>query len=232
MNRSSLIHFFGPRALAALLVLAALRGAAQIPSAPVPNAPVPSAPAARDQAAAIPKPLEPYTSCVFPDMLRIVQVDPTLPGVTSRSIETREGRKEIDFAAGVRVLFAYPMTDYFANAKVELLRADGYAQLKQTLIADLHYLESQPHGPTPAEALPIGLHGFEVHGNDRRRLEGDVLGMYLLFDDKAHVVTTVYFLNQQAWQRKFQTIDEYGRLRDHFLQNYTACIRQNQAIER
>jgi hypothetical protein len=78
----------------------------------------------------------------------------------------------------------------------------------------------------------VGLHGFEVHGNDLRKLEGSVLGMYVLFDDKAHVATTVYFLNQQAWQRKFQTMDEYGQLRDRFLQRYTGCVRENQALER
>jgi hypothetical protein len=165
-------------------------------------------------------------------MLRIVDVDPLAPGVTARSVDTAQGTQQIDLVAGERVMLAYPMTDFFANVKVELLPAGRYPQLKQALIANLHYLESQPHGPTPAEALPVGLHGFEVHGNDRQHLEGDVLGMYLMFDDKTHVATTIYFLNQQAWQRKFQTIDEYGRLRDHFLQNYTACIRQNQALER
>jgi hypothetical protein len=46
------------------------------------------------------------------------------------------------------------------------------------------------------------------------------------------VATTVYFLNQQSWQRKFQTMDEYGRLRDNFLRNYTGCVRENQALER
>jgi hypothetical protein len=56
--------------------------------------------------------------------------------------------------------------------------------------------------------------------------------MYVLFDDKAHVATTVYFLNQQAWERKFQTMGEYGRLRDSFLKAYTGCVRVNQAVAR
>ena len=184
------------------------------------------------QAGVTPKPLMPYTSCVFPDMLRIVEVDPLAPGVASRSVDTAQGPQRIDLVAGERVMFAYPMTDFFAHVNVELLPIASYPQLKQALIANLHYLESQPHGPMRAEALPAGLHGFEVHGNDRQRLEGDVLGMYLMFDDKAHVATTIYFLNQQSWQREFQTMDEYGRLRDHFLQHYTACVRQNQALER
>lgn len=180
--------------------------------------------------APVPKALAPYTSCVFPDGLRVVGIDPLAPGVQSRSVETATGTHSIEMEAGERVMFAYPLTDFYANLKVELLPADRYAELKQTLLANLHFLESERGGPSPAEALPAGLHGFEVHGNDRRKLEGGVLGMYLMFDDAAHVATTIYFLNQNAWQRKFQTIDEYGRLRDNFLRTYTGCVRQNQAL--
>lgn len=185
-----------------------------------------------DASAPIPKALQPYTSCSFPDMLRIVSVDPLRPGVTARTVETGDGMQTVDMVAGERVMFAYPLTDFFANVKVELLPAAEYPQLKRILLENLDYLQSQPGGPRRAEALPAGLHGFEVHGNDRTKLEGGVLGMYLLFDNAAHVVTTVDFLNQQSWQRKFQTIDQYGRLRDGFLKTYTGCVRENQAIEK
>ena len=180
--------------------------------------------------AAVPKALAPYTSCVFPDGLRMVSIDPLAPGVQSRSVETSAGMRSVDMVAGERVMFAYPMTDFFANVKTELLPADRYPALKQTLLDNLQFLESEKGGPSPAEALPAGLHGFEVHGNDRRKLEGGVMGMYLMFDDTAHVATTIYFLNQHAWERKFQTIDDYGRLRDNFLRTYTGCVRQNQAL--
>jgi hypothetical protein len=184
------------------------------------------------RSAAIPKPLVPYTTCAFPDGLRIVQTDPLAPGVASRTVETAAGTQSIALEGGERVMVAYPLTDFFANVKVELLPANRYAALKKTLIDNLHFLELEKGGPTQALALPVGLHGFEVHGNDRRKLEGNVLGMYLMFDDKAHVATTIYFLNQQSWERKFQTIDEYGGLRDNFLRTYTGCVRDNQALEK
>jgi hypothetical protein len=183
-------------------------------------------------AAPVAKALVPYTTCVFPDELRVVQTAPLTPEERTQPVQTESGMQTIDPVAGERVMFAYPLTDFFANAKVELLPAGRYSALKQTLIANLHFLESERDGPAPALALPVGLHGFEVHGNDRDRLEGNVLGMYLLFDDKAHVAATIYFLNQQSWQRKFQTMDEYERLRDNFLRHYTGCVRQNQAIEK
>lgn len=175
-------------------------------------------------------PLQAYTSCSFPDGLEIVSVKPLDAGPLL--VATSAGTQTIDTVAGERVMFSYPMTDYFANAKVESLAADQYPHSREILLENLGLMESQRDGPVRAEALPAGLHGFDVHGNNRTALDGDVLGMYLLFDDARHVVTTVSFLNQHAWERKFQTMAEYERLRDSFLRNYTGCVRQNQAIER
>jgi hypothetical protein len=187
---------------------------------------------AASPSAPIPKALVPYMTCVFPDGLRIVRTDSLGKGPMSRPVQTANGTQNIELEAGEQVVFSYPLGDDFANAKVELLPASRYPELKARLLENLHFLESERGGPTPARALPVGLHGFEVHGNDRQKLEGNVVGMYLLFDDQAHVATTVYFLNQESWARKFQTMDEYGRLRDGFLRAYTGCVRENQALER
>ena len=177
-------------------------------------------------------PLQPYRSCFFPDGLEIDSVDALAPQGGTSDVETAQGVQHIDLTAGERVLFSYPFTDFFANAKVEELPADTYAHDKQALLANLHYLESQSGGPAPARALPADLHGFEVHGNNRQKLEGSELGMYLIFDNSAHVVSSVMFLNQESWRRKFQTMDEYERLRDRFLTTYTGCVRENEAIEK
>ena len=184
------------------------------------------------QSAPIPKALVPYTTCAFPDGLRVVEATPLATGVASRPVQTASGTQSVELEAGEQVTFGYPLTDLFANAKVELLPADRYPEMKRILLANLAFLESERNGPTTARALPTGLHGFDVHGNDLRKLEGSMLGMYVLFDDKTHVATTVYFLNQQAWHRKFQTMDQYARLRDSFLKAYTGCVRENQALAR
>jgi hypothetical protein len=184
------------------------------------------------QGAPIAKALVPYTTCSFPDGLRVVQTAPLATGVASRPVQTANGTQSIEMEAAEQVTFGYPLTDLFANAKVELLPAARYPEMKRILLANLVFLESERNGPTAARALPVGLHGFEVHGSDLQKLTGSMLGMYVLFDDKAHVATTVYFLNQQAWERKFQTMGEYGRLRDSFLKAYTGCVRVNQAVAR
>lgn len=154
-----------------------------------------------------------------------MQVDPLGPGIASREVETDSGSRQIDLEAGLRIMFAYPNTDFYANAKAELLPAANYAQLKQFLLENLQHLGQ---GNIMNTSLHSPLNGFEAHGLDREKLEGGVLGIYLLFDDSAHVATTIYMLNQEPQDRKFQTIEEYGHLRDRFLDAYTACIRKNQ----
>ena len=169
--------------------------------------------------------LIPYTSCQFSDGLQIVQTDPLASGIASREVETDSGPRRIDLLAGRRIIFAYPNTDFYANVKAESLPTANYAQFKGFLLDNLQYLS---HSNIVNAALHSPLNGFEIHGIDREKLEGGVLGIYLLFDDASHVVTTIYMLNQEPQERKFQSMGEYGTLRDRFLASYSACIRKNQ----
>ncbi len=124
--------------------------------------------------------LIPYASCQFSDGLQIVETDPLAPGITSRDVDTDSGPRRIDMKAGVRVMFAYPDTDFYANVKAELLPSTNYAQLKQFLLDNFQYIA---HGNIVNSSLTKPLNGFEAHGLDREKLEGGVLGVYLLFDD-------------------------------------------------
>ena len=187
---------------------------------------------AAGQLADIPKELKPYTSCHFPDDLQIVRVDPLAAGVTARTVDTADGPKQIDMDAGIRVMFSYLFADFYANVKAEQLPGAKYSHLKKDLLANLNYTQAHTQGTTMNSSLPQNLHKFEVYGEDRDKLEGGVLGMYLLFDNESRVVTTIYLLNQESYQRKFQSIEEYRRLRDQFLETYTGCIRDNQALYR
>ena len=169
--------------------------------------------------------LAPYTSCRFSDGLQVVQVDSLPPSVHSRDVETDSGTKQVEPEAGVRVMFSYPGTDFYANVKAEQLPAAHYPQLKQILLDSLQHLAP---GNTMNTSLNSPINGLEAHGLDRNKLEGGVLGVYLLFDSASHVVTTIYFLNQEPQDRKFQSLDEYRQLREQFLKSYSSCIRKNQ----
>jgi len=178
---------------------------------------------------AIPTDIRPYTACRFDDGLEVSDLAPLAPGITSRTVKTLRGLRQIEMTAGERVMFSYPNTDFYANVKVEQLPEKNYKQEKQDLIDQFDFLLSSGGDQERNYVLKSKLNGFEIYGFDRTKLEGGVLGIYLFFDDDTHVVTTIYLLNQEPGQRKFQTIEEYRKLRDRFLANYTSCIRRNQS---
>jgi hypothetical protein len=168
--------------------------------------------------------LLPYATCQFQDGLEIVNRGVLPPSVSSRPVETDSGTRQIDLQAGIRIMFAYPNTDFYANTKVELLPPANYPKLKRDLLDNFQHVA---HGNTVNSTLQSPMNGFEAHGLDREKLEGGVLGVYLFFDDASHVVTTIYLLNQEPEKRKFKSIEEYRTLRDRFLTAYTGCIKTN-----
>jgi hypothetical protein len=172
--------------------------------------------------------LDPYSTCTFSDGLEVVKVDSLGPGIATREVDTAEGPRKIDMAAGIRIMFAYPNTDFYANAKAELLPSATYLEEKQWLVDSWKYLQTTSPGTTVNSALSKQLHGFEIQGFDRDKLEGGVLGLYLMFDNQRHVVATFYLLNQDPEVGKFNSIEGYRKLRDQFLETYTSCIRTNQ----
>jgi hypothetical protein len=169
-----------------------------------------------------------YKTCKFVDGLEVVEVSPLTQGITARTVDTSKGKRQIDLLAGNRIMFAYPNTDFYANLKVERLPAQNYSELKHTLIDNFDYLLASGDNERNYSLEPL-MNGFDIRGLDRGKIEGGVVGVYLLFDDATHDVMTIYFLNQEPNARKFQTLEDYRRLRDQFLTTYTSCIRGNQA---
>jgi hypothetical protein len=168
---------------------------------------------------------QPYTTCKFSDGLAVVETTPLALGVTTRTVETTKGPKDVQMIAGRRVLFSYSNKDFFANVKVEVLPEKNYAEEKQSLIDNFDFLLASGKDSSRNYALRPTMHGLGIRGLDRQTLEQPVIGFYLLFDDLSHVATTIYLLNQEPSVRSFQTIEEYAAMRDRFLDAYTACIR-------
>jgi len=168
-------------------------------------------------------PFAPYTGCSFPDGLSVVETAPLAPGVTSRTVQVINGTYNVRMVAGRRVMFAYPGEDFYANVKVEILPADGYAETRMGLIKNFEWMLASSDNSRNYR-LKSQLNGFDIQGLDRAKREGGVLGVYLFFDNQTHTVTTIYFLNQEP-PKRFTTMEQYASLRDRFLNTYTACIR-------
>ena len=164
-----------------------------------------------------------YAACKMPDGLEVVETAPLAPGVHRRPVQTIHGEQMITMEAGKRVMFAYPGEDFYANLKAERLPSATYAEEKQILIEDFDHTLAASTASSRNYSLKPKLNGFSIYGLDREKREGGVLGIYLLFDDNRHDAITIYFLNQEPPTR-FQTMEQYGKLRDSFLQAYTSCL--------
>jgi hypothetical protein len=165
-----------------------------------------------------------YTGCRFSNELSVVETSPLAPGINERTVPTSKGPKQVEIVEGRRLMFAYPGKDFYANVKVEILPEKDYAETRQTLVDNFDYMLATSQDSTRNYELKPKLNGLDIRGLDKDKLEGGVLGIYVLLNDASRMVTTIYFLNQEPKDRSFQTIEEYRAARDRFLSTYIACI--------
>ena len=177
-------------------------------------------------------PLKPYTKCKVPGDLKIREVTRRNNTNNYREIEADKGKQKVSVVAGYRVMFAYPdLPYYFANVKIEQSDPDSYAADKEILVNQLKYYS------TIKEAHPMlfedkkMLNDFEHYGIDRDKIDvGAQVGVHILFYDPAHLVVTIYFLNQSKAaffnNRRYEDIKGYREIRDEFLNSYSECLKR------
>ncbi|MGI4854855.1 MAG: hypothetical protein ACRYF4_12515 [Janthinobacterium lividum] len=168
-----------------------------------------------------------YESCSFPDGLQVMDMAPMPVDVHARPVQIHSVAGSVPLLAGERVVFGYDGTAY-ANVKVEQLPATNFAANRKLLLDDFADIAASDKGVSRNVTRKPTQSGFSVVGLDRRELQGSTLGIYLLIDDATHVAATVYLLNADPAKRRFKTMDDYTRMRDTFLYNYTRCVRNNQ----
>ena len=169
--------------------------------------------------------LKPFTSCVLDSELRIVQVDRLPKGNESRTVETSKGNREVSLADGYRVMVAYnDKKDWFANIKAEKSFDADYERDKENVIENLKWAASTSKDLESPEPVKVSFNGHEGYGTSKRELTGNMLGIYVFFSDTHRTIMTIYFINQNAKRKRFQTIEEWRTVRDEFLNTYTKCI--------
>jgi hypothetical protein len=167
--------------------------------------------------------IERFTRCSLGDDFQIVQVDQLPQRPTVRTVTTATGDEDVRILDGYRVLVTYKADEPFANVKVEQLDLSTFKRDKGTLVANLEKLSA---GPEMASKKPseTTLNGLTVYGIDRKELQGGVLSVYEIFEEKTGLVVTLYLLNDEPSRRKFHTMAEYQKIRDQFLTTYTRCL--------
>ncbi len=147
--------------------------------------------------------------------------------VHDRPVQIHGKSGKIPLVAGQRVVFGYEGTPY-VNVKVEELSAESFAANRKLLLDDFADIVASDKGVARNTTRKPTQSGFAVAGLDRKEFQGSTLGIYQLIDDQTHIAATVYFLNADPAKRRFKTLEEYARMRDTFLYNYTRCVRNNQ----
>lgn len=169
--------------------------------------------------------LKGHTICELNSGLKIVQIDRLAKGNTARTVQTSNGDRTISLADGYRVMVAYNnKRDWFVNIKAEKSFPAEYEQDKVGVIENLKYAASTTTDLEQPEPVKVSFNGYEGYGISKRSLTGNVVGMYVLFSDPDHTITTFYFINQNAKRERFKDIEEWRTIRDEFLNTYTTCI--------
>ena len=209
-----------------LLLLPALawpwqaRKSLSLPPAPAPSASATYATPVSDAA------LKVYGSCSFPDGLQVTDVQSMPADVRERPVISHGASKTVPLLGGRRITFAYPGAASYASVKAELLPAENWAANRALLLQDFADIIASDPNVARNTTRPAKTSGFSVSGLDRRVLNSNTLGIYLLLDDVAHIAATIYLLNPP--QSKFREPADYARARDTFLYNYTRCVRNNE----
>ena len=179
-------------------------------------------------------PLAPYTTCGVGGGLEIKLVT-RRPKSTekNREVKTAKGEEKVSVVDGYRVMFGYKgVRYYFANIKIEQSDSQSYAQDKEAVINQLIHYSSTKQATKILYTEKVLLNGFEHYGIDRDVIDvGGQVGIHVIFHDSAHLIITIYFLNQEKEsiflikKRRYNNIEEYQVIKDDFLNRYTECLK-------
>ena len=163
-----------------------------------------------------------YAGCPLGGNLTAVAINPRSAGAPpTRAIDAVAGKQAVSVGEGVRVMLAFPESDPFVNLKIERSVPGRYAADKQLVLDQLQAMARRKRGEAGVVERSADK-GIEIAALNNPRLEGGIVSMYTLFDDRQEIIATAYLLNNQ--RRAFQTYEEYQGLRDRFIGDFTSCM--------
>ena len=174
--------------------------------------------------------LKQYSICTFDDGLKINGIRRLNENsLTSRGVDTKDGWKEVTRIDSFDISIGYPKMSRFANIRPERsqLVKDLFESDKKNVVENLKYFISTGTEMASEDPIKSEINGFEVYQIQRKILIGNTLGITLLFNNADNTITTIYLFNADSKKRNFQTIEDWVKLRDNFLNKYTQCINTN-----
>ena len=128
-----------------------------------------------------------------------------------RTVETATGQKNVSVINGFRVMYKYPDNkDWFAKMMVEQSKADQYKNDKLKVLEELQLSNDDK------KIEKKTYNGYDYYLGVIN-LSNSPVETAIVFFPEEQIVNTIYFLNQNPDERKFQSIDEFIVLQDAFI---------------
>jgi hypothetical protein len=138
-----------------------------------------------------------------------------------RQVKTENGEVEVTRIDGYRVLYNNDKRVPFINLKVELSDPNSYENDKKRLLDNLKYLNAHSTGMETKELIELNFNGYKISGLSRGTIEtGSTLGIFIMFPGNG-VTVYFYFNNLKPDVRNFESVEDYKKQRDRFLEEYT-----------
>jgi hypothetical protein len=142
----------------------------------------------------------------------------------ARKLNTEEGEVEITRLDGYRVLYNNDKKVPFVNLKVELSDEKSYKSDQKGLIENLKYLNSHSSEMETKDIIELKFNGYKIFGLSRKTIErGSILGTFIMFPGN-NVTVYFYFNNLKPEFRNFESVEDYKKLRDKFMDEYTRYL--------
>jgi hypothetical protein len=141
-----------------------------------------------------------------------------------RTVKTDNGEVAVTRSDGYRVLYNNDKKVPFVNLKVELSDKDSYDSDQKKLIDNLKYLNSHSAGMETKNLIELDFNGYKIVGLSRGTIEtGSTLGTFIMFPGNG-VTVYFYFNNLKPEFRNFESVDDYKKQRDKFMDEYTKYL--------
>jgi len=141
-----------------------------------------------------------------------------------RTIQTDNGDVEVTRTDGYRVLYINDKKAPFVNLKVELSENKSYIRDQKNLIDNLKYLNAHSAGMETKDLIELEFNGYKAYGLSRGTIKaGSTLGTFVMFPGGG-VTVYFYFNNMKPAYRNFESVEDYKKQRDRFIDEYTKYL--------
>jgi hypothetical protein len=140
------------------------------------------------------------------------------------SVTTDSGEVNVSRMDGYRILYNNVKKVPFVNLKVELSDPKSYESDQKKLLDNLKYLNSRSPGMETGNIITLEFNGYKIYGLSRGSIEkGSTLGTFMMFPGN-NVIVYFYFNNLKPEYRNFDSLDDYKKQRDQFIEEYTKYL--------